>query len=105
MPFSNLPGDEPIDLLNVAFENPRKSTGLQRDNNLPRKQKKTRTSKDHAANFNASDGRSATVLYEVPDRVTGLQGLAELKRLCPERKWNFVISIFGCICRPTDGMF
>ncbi|EEB87677.1 hypothetical protein MPER_14901, partial [Moniliophthora perniciosa FA553] len=26
----------------------------------------------------------------VPDRVTGLQELEELRRLCPDRIWNFV---------------
>lgn len=30
------------------------------------------------------------VTYKVPDRETGLQTLAELKGLCPNRKWNFV---------------
>lgn len=28
--------------------------------------------------------------YKTPDRISGLQTLEELKRLCPERKWNFV---------------
>lgn len=28
--------------------------------------------------------------YETPDRISGRQTLEELKRLCPERKWNFV---------------
>nr|GAT47907.1 asparagine synthetase domain-containing protein 1 [Mycena chlorophos] len=54
--------DEPIDLLNVAFENPYKLRG------------------SHSA---------ATNPYLVPDRETGLSELAELKRLCP-RQWNFV---------------
>ena len=28
--------------------------------------------------------------YDVPDRMTGRQGLAELQRLNPHRQWNFV---------------
>ncbi|KAJ7225769.1 asparagine synthase-domain-containing protein [Mycena pura] len=68
------PLDEPIDLLNVAFENPRKM------NNKGAVQKKVKNEKPAA---------NAPLLYMVPDRVTGLQELEELRRLCP-RKWNFV---------------
>lgn len=28
--------------------------------------------------------------YKTPDRITGLQTLQELKKLCPTRRWNFV---------------
>lgn len=59
----HLPADEPIDLLNVAFENPRAikhSKSLQLDP------------------------------YVVPDRQTGLQSFAELQLLAPSRVWNFV---------------
>ncbi|VEN57632.1 unnamed protein product [Callosobruchus maculatus] len=28
--------------------------------------------------------------YNAPDRLTGLQGLNELRQICPERKWNFL---------------
>ncbi|KIY45371.1 hypothetical protein FISHEDRAFT_23907, partial [Fistulina hepatica ATCC 64428] len=66
----HLPKDEPIDLLNVAFENPRKL--------------KERKGKDATQDF------ETTVIYMVPDRLTGLEELAELRRLCPHRKWNFV---------------
>ncbi|KAJ7071278.1 asparagine synthase-domain-containing protein [Mycena amicta] len=66
-----IPLDEPIDLLNVAFENPRKIKG-QMDENLKQ---------------NAN--RQTTPPYMVPDRVTGLQEVEELRRLCP-RQWNFV---------------
>lgn len=58
-----VPPLEPIDLLNVAFENPRihkgKSTGAEP--------------------------------YELcPDRITGRTSLAELQRVCPGREWRFV---------------
>lgn len=49
--------NEPIDLLNVAFE---------------------QLHKEGAAK------------YEAPDRETALHSLQELKRLCPNRQWNFV---------------
>ncbi|CCG84140.1 protein of unknown function [Taphrina deformans PYCC 5710] len=61
-----LPNDEPIDLLNVSFENPRTL-------NNARKLDST---------FNKT--------YETPDRVTGLQGYDELRRSCPAREWRFV---------------
>lgn len=34
--------------------------------------------------------KTAEVSYLVPDRVTGLQELEELRRICPGRQWNFV---------------
>ena len=59
-----LPSAEPIDLLNVAFENPRSLAAM--------------------ANNTASP-------YELcPDRVTGRASFAELCQVCPGRKWRFV---------------
>ncbi|KAL0950911.1 hypothetical protein HGRIS_007670 [Hohenbuehelia grisea] len=72
----NLPIDEPIDLLNVAFENPHKLKFA----NGPQKQRKKNKQLDP----------QPLVPYMVPDRVTGLQELEELRRLCPGRVWNFV---------------
>jgi len=55
------PVDESIDLLNVAFENPR-------------------VHKDHAENA-----------YELcPDRITGRVSHRELQEVCPGREWKFV---------------
>lgn len=53
--------DEPIDLLNVAFE--------QQSNRAK---------------------SSSSGAYDVPDRITGRQGLTELKTVAPNRQWNFV---------------
>ncbi|EXJ58598.1 hypothetical protein A1O7_06025 [Cladophialophora yegresii CBS 114405] len=59
-----LPKEEAIDLLNVAFENPRSI----------------------AAMANAIESA-----YEVcPDRVTGRSSFAELCQVCPGRQWRFV---------------
>ena len=66
-----LPLDEPIDLLNVAFENPR-----------------TLSSNNRASKRKEPGAQSRT--YLVPDRETGLEEVEELRRLCPGRKWNFV---------------
>ncbi|KAF2121609.1 asparagine synthase-domain-containing protein [Lophiotrema nucula] len=58
-----LPLGEDIDLLNVAFENPR-------------------VHKDLATNVTP---------YELcPDRITGASSYAELQRVCPGRRWRFV---------------
>lgn len=62
-----LPYSEPIDLLNVAFENPR----IHRQNGT-------------GVNTNST-------AYELcPDRITGRASYAELQRVCPGRKWRFV---------------
>lgn len=68
----HLPPGRPIDLLNVAFENPR---SLQSET----------TSGDGLAG-RSSDARE----YDVPDRKTGRASWAELQRLAPERTWRFV---------------
>lgn len=60
-----LPLSEPIDLLNVAFENPR----------------------IHKHTVNGD----TTSAYELcPDRITGRTSYAELQRVCPDRQWRFV---------------
>lgn len=57
-----LPEQEPIDLLNVAFESPR----ILKAHNL------------------TSD------LYKTPDRETGLETFQELRNAFPTRQWRFV---------------
>ncbi|CAH1788335.1 unnamed protein product [Owenia fusiformis] len=59
--------NEPIDLLNVAFERQSKQ----------QKQK-------HGERTPESDQ------FIVPDRITGLSGLQELQKINPNRSWNFV---------------
>ncbi|KAI4528671.1 hypothetical protein K525DRAFT_286297 [Schizophyllum commune Loenen D] len=75
------PPDESIDLLNVAFENPRKM-GANADQNA----KKGTRLRPHKTN----DSPSQKIAYMVPDRVTGLEEVEELRRLRPHRIWNFV---------------
>lgn len=60
-----IPPEQAIDLINVAFENPR------------------------IAAQNA--GLSTDELYELcPDRMTGRKSFAELSTVCPDRRWRFV---------------
>ncbi|KAL3480620.1 asparagine synthase-domain-containing protein, partial [Aspergillus californicus] len=62
-----LPVEDTIDLLNVAFENPRVVAAA------------------------AKGSEPFTSAYEsCPDRVTGRAAFAELQRVCPARNWRFV---------------
>lgn len=62
-----LPSSEPIDLLNVAFQNPRIHKASNTD----------------AQAFDAA-------LESCPDRITGRASYTELCQVCPERQWRFV---------------
>ena len=98
----HIPIDEPIDLLNVAFENPRKIQ-IQAEGNiasLPKKQKKAKMRQMVNTVSRTTQNNNS---YQVPDRVTGLEEAEELRRLCPGRVWNFVscqftrdCHVFGC---------
>lgn len=77
----HVPPEESIDLLNVAFENPRK---LAADGNTVPKGKQERKV------TTVSTQPTQKPAYMVPDRLTGLQELEELRQLCPQRVWNFV---------------
>lgn len=74
-----LPADQAIDLINVAFENPR---------------------------IAAQHARGPPVnLYELcPDRITGRKSFAELLAICPQRRWRFVtvseVDFFCMWCGP-----
>jgi asparagine synthetase B (glutamine-hydrolysing) len=60
-----IPAEQPIDLLNVAFENPRVASNLKL--------------------------QSVEDLYELcPDRITGRKAFSELVECCPTRTWRFV---------------
>ncbi|KAI9343857.1 asparagine synthase-domain-containing protein [Zopfochytrium polystomum] len=75
-----LPPDTAIDLLNVAFENPRANAAA-----ASAQQKQRRRRPESAA---AAAG--ARDLYAVPDRKTGRLGAKELAVRCPRRVWRFV---------------
>ncbi|CAI7665133.1 unnamed protein product [Penicillium pancosmium] len=70
-----IPLDEPIDLLNVAFENPRVAAAAANSN--------------HQSSL--SSPQSPFSIYEAcPDRMTGRSAKAELQKTCPGRTWRFV---------------
>ncbi|MCJ1406954.1 hypothetical protein MMC19_001024 [Ptychographa xylographoides] len=69
-----LPLDRPIDLLNVAFENPRVITAA------------LAVTLKHTADISAY-----TSPYNFcPDRITGLRTYEELLQVCPGREWRFI---------------
>ncbi|KAJ5659494.1 hypothetical protein N7507_005945 [Penicillium longicatenatum] len=69
-----LPIEEPIDLLNVAFENPRVAAAAAASSN----QQKLPPSLPIST-------------YEAcPDRITGRSAYNELQKTCPGRKWRFI---------------
>ncbi|KAJ5149690.1 hypothetical protein N7448_001268 [Penicillium atrosanguineum] len=73
-----LPSNEPIDLLNVAFENPRVTAAA---NSNSKQQNPSST----------SPSPSPISAYEAcPDRITGRSAFAELQQACPGRTWRFV---------------
>lgn len=97
MECSYIPLDEPIDLLNVAFENPRK-LGSRHNSDLAKRKKNKKV--DAIGPQSSNGGRSST--YNVPDRISGLEELEELRRLCPGRQWNFVRMCFYLNLRFLD---
>ncbi|PVG04748.1 hypothetical protein CPB86DRAFT_721197 [Serendipita vermifera] len=77
----HLPVTEPIDLLNVAFENPRTL-----NSSTPPSSKRNKKSKSNESPPVVPESTK----YMVPDRITGLAQLEEFRRLAPDRIWNFV---------------
>lgn len=101
-----LPLDQPIDLLNVAFENPRVVLASKQVPKVSKKPKKQQKAKDIAAALESTTLDPATAEsshkslstptkelspYEsCPDRLTGRAAVAELRTVCPGRVWRFV---------------
>ncbi|KAG8763117.1 hypothetical protein FRC12_008711 [Ceratobasidium sp. 428] len=105
----HIPLEEPIDLLNVAFENPR-TLEAGKKNNLQEERaqrKRNKKGKLDAVLTPLTDAKPIAVeeirspgTYDVPDRLAGLEEVEELRRLCPHRQWNFVcIDIPYEVCR------
>ncbi|KAF9974686.1 hypothetical protein BGZ73_001844 [Actinomortierella ambigua] len=112
-----LPKGEAIDLLNVGFENPRSQKARAAEAALalkkakqqsqPKKPKKkgtlppqedssqpttatTTPSEEPIPTANKVQAQQQHQKYNVPDRITGYESLAELRRIAPDRHWNFV---------------
>ena len=98
-----IPLGEPIDLINVAFENPRKmqakaslKAGVpKKPLSAPGSSKKAKflplRNSGHIMTSTEKNGSyNETNIYMTPDRETGIEQLEELQRVCPGRIWNFV---------------
>ncbi|KAG9299267.1 hypothetical protein G9A89_013915 [Geosiphon pyriformis] len=70
-----LPPEESIDLLNVGFENPRR---IQEQRKSDQKI------------IDRSFIEKTKSIYDVPDRLTGRNSHQELRKISPNRTWNFV---------------
>lgn len=66
-----IPVDQSIDLINVAFENPRVAANAQK-------------LRGH------EDSGSFDIYEACPDRMTGRKSFAELQKVCPGRAWRFI---------------
>eukprot|EP00842_Homolaphlyctis_polyrhiza_P005916 jgi/Hompol1/6325/HPOL_002247-RA len=77
-----LPSNEPIDLLNAGFENPRIG------NHKAKQASKKSVVRDDTSQ--SADKGLDWDPYNVPDRVTGRLGAAELAELFPNRRWRLV---------------
>lgn len=95
--------DQPIDLLNVAFENPRVVLASKQLPKVSKKPKKQQKAKDLAAAIQEASLRDesrstapSSPMEELspyescPDRMTGRSAVAELRKVCPGRTWRFV---------------
>jgi hypothetical protein len=103
-----VPANQCIDLLNVAFENPRviqaarRGPGaINRVNRDIQNQKAIDSTYEASLRTEACEMSPSAVAasdpkwaYEsCPDRITGRNALRELQQVCPGRKWNFVAVI------------
>ncbi|PBP28280.1 asparagine synthase [Diplocarpon rosae] len=88
-----LPADQQIDLLNVAFENPRVVQAAQ---NAAKRTKMPDKNYSHSReNTGQNLAPENTVpsgfpFEKCPDRETGMKAFRELQQVCPKRAWRFV---------------
>jgi asparagine synthetase B (glutamine-hydrolysing) len=84
-----LPADQEIDLLNVAFENPRTINAVEKTSQAEKQ--KTASSVD----VTTGEASETISCYEkCPDRETGRKAFRELKSVCTGRLWRFVAVSF-----------
>jgi len=90
-----LPPEQDIDLINVAFENPRVVQAAKNYKSLQHKKKIRSTTNPTTPEFTeaalSTEGSRDVSPYEIcPDRETGRKSFQELVKTCPSRKWRFV---------------
>ncbi|XP_072117798.1 asparagine synthetase domain-containing protein 1 [Mobula birostris] len=84
----HVPADEPIDLLNVAFE--QRERKMQKISKKKQRQNNTADASEMETSKNDNVTIKENTAFNVPDRITGQAGLKELQIINPSRHWNFV---------------
>jgi asparagine synthetase B (glutamine-hydrolysing) len=94
-----LPSEYQIDLLNVAFENPRV---IQAAKNPPKTKKNvnksiqiTNSEEGYKIPAHGQDMNDSSSFENCPDRETGRKAFEELNKVCPTRIWRFI-----AVCHP-----
>jgi asparagine synthetase B (glutamine-hydrolysing) len=89
-----LPSNQQIDLINVAFENPRV---IQAAKNMSKSKKQAKKHQNPEVLDTLEAGLEQEVSVEepspfeaCPDRETGRRAFQELQHVCPERIWRFI---------------
>lgn len=101
-----LPADQHIDLINVAFENPRVIQAAKNASQSLAKSSKTQNVNTEAQVNGISEGENSsqnaelTAYEKCPDRKTGRKAFQELKTVCSGRVWRFV-AVFNRVCMRT----
>ncbi|KAL5352462.1 hypothetical protein ACLOAV_002410 [Pseudogymnoascus australis] len=85
-----LPLEEQIDLLNVAFENPRVVLASKQPPKLSYSVVAKEKPLEDAPPVVFPPVEATSPFEACPDRMTGRSALKELRQVCPGRKWNFV---------------
>lgn len=97
-----LPLDQQIDLLNVAFENPRVLKAAQNahcksvnktkqgSQDVKKGQHPTEPVDEDTISSDTPCGDLPSTYESCPDRITGRKAFDELKHVCQERTWRFV---------------
>jgi asparagine synthetase B (glutamine-hydrolysing) len=81
-----LPADQEIDLLNVAFENPRTINAAEKASQTD----KQKTMSSSNTESTAITSETISCYEKCPDRETGRKAFRELQSVCPGRRWRFV---------------
>ncbi|CAO0799543.1 unnamed protein product [Mucor circinelloides] len=86
----HLPMSESIDLLNVAFENPRAEKAKTQPAKKSKNRKPKKNQLEGEPEVKKQVEQEKRSIYDTPDRLTGKAGVEELRQIAPDRTWNFV---------------
>ena len=85
-----LPWNQNIDLINVAFENPRVVNAANNVSKLKKNGKGVQVLIEDQDSTDAIKTTKSSPYESCPDRQTGRKTFEELQRVCPERLWRFI---------------